>query len=112
MEHKLQCECVLHLQKFIPQCHFNANRGESPTIQSRVKNKQAGYVAGSPDLMIYNPSANGKYHGLAIEFKVNGNKLSDKQVGEFIKLQSHPWQTAVIRDKQTFIEIVEDHLGL
>jgi len=49
----------------------------------RMKSKRTGYVAGTPDLFIYEPR--GCYHGLAIELKAVG-KSPYKKNGHYKKV--------------------------
>jgi hypothetical protein len=48
----------------------------------RIKSHIEGYVPGHPDLIIYSPSADGKYKGLALELKrpIGSGKISKEQV--------------------------------
>jgi hypothetical protein len=48
----------------------------------RIKSHIEGYVPGISDLIIYSPSADGKYKGLALELKrpIGSGKISKEQV--------------------------------
>ena len=60
---------------------------DSPT--KRIKSWIEGYNKGKPDLIIYTPSADGKYKGLALEIKRpdGTGKLSKEQVSWLDRLE-------------------------
>jgi hypothetical protein len=81
LEHDLQAIVVDYLRQ--TDLLFCASLGgylETP--QKRIKSWVDGYCAGISDLLIYSPSGDGKYKGLALELKrPNGSsKISPKQV--------------------------------
>lgn len=57
-----------------------------------------GFKAGVPDVMIFEPSRNGRFVGLAIELKHGGNKTTAAQVEWLSKLYKKGWQTVVHSD--------------
>jgi hypothetical protein len=83
LEHDLQAIVVDYLRQ--TDLLFCASLGgylETP--QKRIKSWVDGYCAGQPDLLIYSPSGDDKYKGLAIELKrPNGTgNVSPKQAFE------------------------------
>jgi hypothetical protein len=72
------------LKRTFPSVLFTASAGGMRTgIRTAMKMKAAGYVAGCPDLLIFEPR--GRYHGLAIELKADkGRPDSDGNQKRFI----------------------------
>lgn len=87
-EHDLQSVIVDYLRQ--TDLLFCASLGGYlDTPSKRIKSYVEGYVAGQPDLIIYTPSACGKYKGMAIELKrPNGTgTISKTQVSWLDRLE-------------------------
>ena len=87
-EHDLQAIVVDYLRK--TDLLFCASLGgylDSPG--KRIKSYVEGYVRGISDLIIYTPSADGKYKGLALELKRpdGTGKISTEQVSSLDRLE-------------------------
>lgn len=69
-EYHLQCWLACYLAGL--GVLFCANSGSTmkTSLGVAIKIKNSGYRRGFPDMFIYEPR--GKYHGMAIELKVNG----------------------------------------
>ena len=65
--------------------------------------------SGWPDLEIMHPS--GGYHGLFIEFKSDGGRLSKEQKTILAELERQGYKTAVIKDIDEFISVVDEYIG-
>lgn len=72
--------------------------------------KRTGTKAGVPDVFL--PIASGGFHGLWIEFKTDGGRLSEAQktFGEFLESQSY--KVLVCRKWQAAANAVIDYLSL
>ena len=75
------------------KCLFSIPNGGVRHIGTAVKLKAEGGMAGVPDLFLMIPAAD--YHGLFIEMKVKGGKLSDSQK-EFMGLATLMGYQAVV----------------
>jgi hypothetical protein len=87
-EHDLQAIIVDYLRQ--TDLLFCASLGGYlDTPAKRLKSWIDGYQKGQPDLIIYTPSADGKYKGLALELKrPNGTgKISKEQVSWLDRLE-------------------------
>ena len=88
-EHDLQAIIVDYLRQ--TDLLFCASLGGYlDTPAKRIKSWIDGYQKGQPDLIIYSPSADGKYKGLALELKrPNGSgTISKKQVSWLDRLEN------------------------
>ena len=87
-EHDLQAIVVDYLRK--TDLLFCASLGgylDSPG--KRIKSYVEGYVRGISDLIIYTPSADGKYKGMALELKrpIGSAEISKEQVSWLDRLE-------------------------
>ena len=78
-EHQLQVSVVRYLRLLPGDILFCGTPAGSLRQNARqgARMKAAGYRAGWPDLLILEPR--GEYHGLAIELKVKGGRVSPAQ---------------------------------
>jgi len=84
-EDKLQSAVVTYLKLNYNALYCASLGGAYQKYHSqRLKAKRTGYIAGFPDLFIYEPR--GKHNGLALELKVKGNYASPKQKDWLLKL--------------------------
>ena len=75
----LQINLIRWIKNTYPDILFTASAGGMRThIKTAKKMKAMGYVAGCPDLMIFEPR--GGYHGLMIELKTERGKKSENQI--------------------------------
>lgn len=82
-------------EKLIPELEMLAAtmNGVRVTIGQAVKLRAMGLSAGYPDLLLDVPR--GRYHGLRIEMKVKGGRLSIEQRLWLSRLNRHGYCTAV-----------------
>jgi len=88
-EHDLQAIVVDYLRQ--TDLLFCASLGGYlDTPSKRIKSYIEGYQKGQPDLIIYTPSADGKYKGLALELKrADGSgTISKEQVSWLDRLEN------------------------
>lgn len=75
--------------------------------------KAQGMTKGVPDVLCLAASADGKYNGLAIEFKrEKTGRLSEEQAFYLQFLADHNWRTAICRTAHDASLLVNEHLGL
>ena len=73
-----QCAVIRYIGFRYPNVRICSSAGGLFTTKTQaIKNVQAGYSAGFPDLFIYEPL--GGYHGLAIEVKRIGGRATEEQ---------------------------------
>ena len=75
-----------------------------------MKAKRTGYVAGFPDLFIYEPK--GGFNGLAIELKVKGNYASPKQKAWIQKLKDRGYMAEVCTGFDQAKKIIDKYFNL
>jgi len=78
-------------------------------ISQRMKAKRTGYVAGFPDLFIY--ESKGDYSGLAIELKVKGNYASPKQKDWIEKLNARGYSAHVCTGFDNAKEVIDNYFN-
>lgn len=91
---------------------FHPANGGQRHISTAERLKREGVRAGVPDVIIPVPIFNADgdellYHGLAIELKVNKNKLSFAQASYLHGLVHQGWKVVVVRD---FYEVAAWHI--
>ena len=109
-EADLQKKVVKYIMKFYGDIIvMNAPLGELQTsIHRRAEAKRMGYVAGIPDLMIFNQTL--AYNGLAIELKIGSNTTSPAQ-DEFIdKLREQHWCVHVVYNYDVCCEVIDQYM--
>lgn len=109
-EQHLQMICVEYLfwQYNDILYHHSPNEAKRD-LKMGDKLKKMGMRAGWPDLEIMHPS-NG-YHGLFIEFKSDGGRLSKEQKTILAELERQGYKVAVIKDIDEFISVVDEYIG-
>lgn len=90
---------------YSPQDRRDARPRYSP---SGTRLKKLGVVAGVPDWLL--PVARGSAHGLAIEFKRAGGRLSIEQQAYCSALAEQGWTVAVFTDWQLAAKAVESYM--
>lgn len=93
-----------------PEMLYAVPNGVNVSEQHRGRLVREGMMAGWPDLNLDIPS-NG-YHGLRIEVKRPGGRLSDKQryMARLIGRQGYMWTT--VYSDQEIVDAVSQYLGL
>ena len=74
----------------------------------RSEGQRKGVEPGIPDLLVLEPGPDGT-HGLAVEFKIGGNKLSAEQRAWFKRGRAKRWRCAVVRSVDEFVALVASH---
>lgn len=84
--------------------------GVRTSIKQAVKMKATGYVAGVPDLSIYEPR--GEYHGLFIEMKrTKGGNTSPAQKQWIEQLNKRGYKAVVCKGAASAINEIEKYFG-
>jgi len=79
--------------------------GRSNWKQKKMLSKH--YSKGVPDVLIFEPSDNGKYNGLMVELKIKGNYPTAEQKDWIAKLNSRNYKAVICRSLEEFIEIIK-----
>lgn len=74
-----------------------------------VKQKLMGKKAGVPDILIFEPR--GKYIGMAIELKVNGNPCSPAQKHWLAELDARGWHAFSCNSLDWVLKSIDDYLA-
>ena len=108
-EQNLQIACVRWFRMQYPNVliHHSPNGGARSKVEGAIF-KAMGTVAGFPDIII--PCAKYGYHGLFIEMKSPGGKMSDNQKQVSQKLISEGYCFAICESIEQFIDIVKSYM--
>ena len=106
-----------HLQIFVSQyiafkypkvlCHHSPNEGKRGNFARWLID--LFIVKSVPDLMIFHPTD--MHCGLAIELKVKGGKLSDRQDDCLQRLELAAWQTHTLFTFDCAKKVIDEYLG-
>jgi hypothetical protein len=88
---------------------FHVPNGGHRHIKVAAKLKAQGVLAGVPDWLICEPRKG--YHGLAIELKVKGGRLSLEQSARLYQFRMRGWKCLVIYSLDEFMNAVDEYLG-
>jgi len=109
-EDDLQTAVVTYLKLEYKALFCASLGGQYQKYQSqRMKAKRTGYVAGFPDLFIYEPR--GKYSGLALELKVKGNYASPKQKKWLLDLVDRGYDAWVCTGFDQAKEVIDNYFN-
>ena len=109
-EDDLQTAVVTYLKLEYKALFCASLGGQYQKYQSqRMKAKRTGYVAGFPDLFIYEPK--GKYNGLALELKVKGNYASPKQKKWLLDLTERGYDAWVCTGFDQAKEVIDNYFN-
>lgn len=89
---------------------FAVPNGSHKSPAARGLFQRTGLRPGVPDVCL--PVASGTYHGLWIEFKSKRGVLSDTQREWHQRLIEQGHRVAIVRDTETAIAVVKEHLGI
>ena len=93
-EHDIQCEIVRRLKEHSPDIMFCATVGGVRLSMNQAKRmKAAGYLAGIPDMLFFEPR--GEHVGLAIELKAKRGRVSATQRDAIRRLTERGWRAVV-----------------
>ena len=81
--------------------------GRNNWKQKRMLSKH--YSKGVPDILIFEPSDNGKYYGLMIELKVGYNKPTKEQKEWIVKLNVRVYKAVICYKLEEVIEIIKTY---
>lgn len=105
LEHLIQCDCVNWFRFQYPKhIIFAIPNGGQRNVVVAAKLKAEGVLAGIPDLFI--PVAKGKFHGLFIEMKAEGNKPTLSQREMINCLSSEGYACEVCWSIDDFMRVV------
>jgi len=112
-EAQLQSECVKwfrlqypHLKKLL----FAIPNGGTRNKIEAVNLKRQGVVSGVADMFL--SIGNMVFHGFYIEFKYGKNKVTQNQKEFLQAVYEQGYQFAVVRDFDTFKELIENYMKL
>ena len=77
-----------------------------------MKVKRAGYVKGIPDILLFEPSADGQYIGLAIELKTEKGRASAEQLEWCRELQERGWKATVSKGFDATAQLIADYFDV
>ena len=113
-EHRAQCEVIRWRDAaalMFPEVgllHAIPNGGKRDIATAR-RMKAEGVVAGIPDLFL--PVARKGYHGLYIEMKADGGRLTPAQLDMISELQGQNYRVMVCYSADAAIMAIEVYLG-
>lgn len=109
-EDRLHIACCDFLDLQYPKLLYTHPANEAKrTPFERYKAKKLRMKPGVPDLLIFDPFGN--FAGLAVEFKIKGNKLSNNQVEWKDRLYNRGWYVFTCYDLDTFMNLINDCYG-
>lgn len=87
--------------------------GGKRNIREAALMKAEGVTAGVPDILVFDPSSrtDNFFSGLAIEFKVTGNKPTEAQALWHLALIERGWNVIVCTSADAGFTAVLSHLG-
>jgi len=95
--------------------HATGNRAVAVRTQGAFRSVCPQHLLASskgiPDVLVFDPSFDDSYAGLAIEFKIPPDTLKPDQQKWFGQLQSCKWRCVVVREFDEFEEILRAHFG-
>lgn len=110
-EYRIQTDFVKHVRLYYPDLLMTISPAGMVLSPGMAKISTAlGYLKGTPDVMIFEPR--GQYHGLFIELKAPGGRISPEQIKVLGKLSSAGYATAVCWSTLAAIEELEKYLKL
>lgn len=110
-EDRLQTAVITYLRLEKKALYCASLGGQYQRYHSqRMKAKRNGYVAGFPDVFIYEPK--GGYFGLAIELKVKGNYPSQYQRKWIERLNERGYKAVVCTGFDDAKKVIDDYFNL
>ncbi len=85
--------------------------GVKLSIGQAAKVKRSGYVKGVPDMLFFEPSACGRFIGLAIELKTLKGRPSPEQKEWVAKLEERGWRAVISKGFDATAEVIADYFG-
>jgi len=86
-----------------------------PVAAAGAQRKKLGAARGIHDLLLFNPSVDGRFVGCAIELKIDHSSHPDQlkpaQLDWAKALQTFGWRSEVVHDFERFTAILTEHLG-
>ena len=110
-ESGIQEQFVAYIRRFKPDLLFTGGfAGERLSMPQAVRRKRMGYLAGSPDIVIF--KASGPYHALFIEFKSQTGRLSPEQTIFMQRSGQEGYQYAVCHSPQEAVDTLDKYLKI
>lgn len=111
-EDNLQSVCVrwfgLQYPAYAMMLAHIPNGGARNPVEG-AKFKRMGVRAGMPDLVLFVPASGA--HGLAVELKARGGRLSAAQKSYAEAFPRFGWRHAVCRSLEEFVEVVTKYMN-
>lgn len=111
-EHKLQCLVVKYLRTVHPGVLFCASIAGhvKMTMRQWIRANDAGYQAGFPDLVLYEPR--GEYHGFALELKSEKGRTSAEQMGVLAILAANKYRVDVANSFDSAVRAINAYMTI
>lgn len=107
-EHDIQCEIVRRIKAHSPEIMFCATVGGVRLSMNQAKRmKAAGYLAGIPDMLFFEPR--GEHVGLAIELKAKRGRVSVAQREAIARLNERGWRAVVCTGFDECVAVLRDY---
>jgi hypothetical protein len=107
-EELYQIAVVQYLRIRYPSVKFTISPITKLSIQQGAKQKRMGYTKGSPDLLIF--AARRGFHGLLIELKSPGGRVSPEQKDWQEYLTREGYKAAVCFGSEEAISLIDGYL--
>lgn len=109
-EYRIQCAVVAWIAFAYPRALFTISpSGMKLPISVAAKLKRMGYLAGTPDLLIF--EARGKYHGLFVELKTLKGKLTIPQQEFLACLNRRGYLAVVAYGYNNAVKVIDDYFS-
>lgn len=109
-EENVQTRVIKYIKIVYPSALYCASAGGVRTsFRQAVKMKRTGYVAGFPDLFIY--EAKGGYNGLALELKTDKGQASPQQRWWRDELNRRGYKAVICRGYDAAIEAITTYMN-
>lgn len=108
-EFRIQSIFITSVQLLYPDLLFTiAPAGFIMSAGMAMKMIRMGYRKGTPDLLFFEPR--GPFHGLLIEFKAPGGKISDAQRDFLAAAENRGYKTAVCFSTAEALSVLAEYL--
>lgn len=109
-----QIAVARHLTLYYPEPQYwwtATYNGANTSDRQRKMIAAMGGKKGVPDILIFNPSADGSYVGLAIEMKTEVGRATDYQENWLAGLKRLGWKAIVSQGAAQAIECIDKYFG-
>ncbi len=109
-EYELQKSIIEYIKMQYNVLYCASAGGLRTSITQAKRMKATGYVAGFPDLAIFEP--NGEYHGLFLEVKTKKGRVSASQLAWIKKLNERNYRAVVVYSFDEAKREIDDYLTI